>query len=212
VKRPALLALALLASPLAAQQGPQPYLAQGETIETELRADLNGDGNADLAYVAAKEGQRELRVVVSYVSETDFGELPAQVLALDADPLADASLSVKGQARGRVLIVQELAGGTTAVASTHRFRWDEKLGAMRLIGLDATLYSRTFAHDGQVASWNLLTGDLTHHRLKLRNDGSDIAYDEVDKERKRKPSPPLRLEDSPSGDELLGWPMAGPDG
>jgi len=203
VRRPALLALLLLAAPAAAQEGPQPALADGESVEVELRGDLNGDGRPDLAYVAAKaEEARELRVVTSYASENDFGENPPQTLKLDPYPLGDAVLKLNGN----VLLFEELTGGTTAVASTHRFRWDAKLGAMRLIGLDATLYSRTFAHDAMEASWNLLTGDLTSHTLKLRGDDSDIAYDEVDKQRKKKRSAPLRLEQSPTGDALLGWP------
>lgn len=211
MSRPALLALALVASPVTAQEGPQAFLNAGETIEVELRADFNGDGNPDLAYVAAKEDARELRVVTSYVNETDFGENPVQILALDAYPLADATLAVKGNARGKVLVLEELTGGTTAVASTHRFRWDSTQGVMMLIGLDATLYSRTFAHDGREASWNLLTGDLVTRTLQLNTGGGDAAYIKVDEKRRKKPSPPLALEESPSGDELLGWPVAGPD-
>ena len=199
------LALALTAPPAAAQQGPQAVLAEGERIEVETRADFNGDGLADLAYVAAREEQRELRVVVSQADETGFGELPVQALTLDPYPLGDATLAFEG----KVLLFEELSGGTTAVASTHRFRWDSKLGAMRLIGLDATFYSRTFAHDGKSASWNLLTGDLHTHTMRLRNDDSDIAYDEVDERRRKKRSKPLRLENAPSGDDLLGWPGGG---
>ncbi len=207
----AALALSLIAAPGAAQEGPQPFLGEGESIEVELREDLNGDGNLDLTYVAAKEDRRELRVVLSYVNETDFGELPAQVLALDAYPLADAALDVRGNLKGKVLVLEELSGGTTAVASTHHFRWDDKLGAMRLIGLDATLYSRTFAHDGREASWNLLTGDLITRRLRLNTGEGDAAYDKIEEKRSKKRSPALGLEHSPSGDELLGWPVARPD-
>lgn len=69
--------------------------------------------------------------------------------------------------KNSVLLLRDMTGGTTAVASTHRFRWDAKLGAMRLIGLDATLYSRTYAHDGQEPSWNLLTGSLVNRTLRL---------------------------------------------
>lgn len=208
--RPTLLALLLLATPAAAQEVPLLRLEEGETLETELRADLNADGNPDLAYIAAKEDARALRVILTFVNETDFGELRAQVLALDPYPLADASLKVTGTNQsGKVLVVEELNGGTTAVLSTYRFRLDRQLGAMRLIGLDAMLYSRTFAHDGKKASWNLLTGDLHTHTMKLRNDDSDIAYDEVDKRRRKKRSRPLRLENSPSGDDLLGWPGGG---
>jgi hypothetical protein len=205
----ALMALALVSAPANAQADPpQPVLGEGETTETQLSADLNRDGNPDLAYVASKEDHRELRVVLSYVNETDFGEQRPEVLVLDPYPLGDAQLAVTGSARGKVLLLEEVTGGTTAVASTHRFRWDDKLGGMRLIGLDATLYSRTFAHDGKEASWNLLTGDLVTRRLKLGSPSGDAAYTKLPESRTKKPSPPLRLEDSPSGDELLEWPGA----
>lgn len=201
----ALAALALAAAtPLAAQVGPQPQLAEGEVIEAQINADLNADGTPDLAYVAAKDDARELRVVTSYRDQFEIGANRPQVLALDPYPLADGMLKMKGD----VLALEELGGGTTAVFSTHRFRWDPKLGAMRLIGLDATLYSRTYAHDGQEASWNLLTGDLVTRTLKLNKSGGDAAYKKVGETKTKKSSPPLRLEKSPSGDELLEWPAA----
>ena len=204
--RSALLALALLAAPAAAHEGPHPHLAEGETLEVELRGDFNADLVPDLAYVTVKDDLRELRLVVGYANETDAGALAAQVLPLDAYPLADASLTLTGRPTGKVLLLSNLTGGTTAVASTHRFRWDPKLGAMRLIGLDATLYSRTFAHDGQEASWNLLTGDLITRTLKLNRGAGDEAYAKVSEKRRKKPSRPVRLENAPSGDDLLGWP------
>lgn len=208
--RPAALALALglAAAPLAAQEGPQPALGEGEEIEAEVHADFNGDEIPDLAWVARRGDElRELRVVTSYRSEVEIGENMPQVLALDPYPLGNAALSVKESARGTVLVFEDLTGGTTAVASTHRFRWDTKLEAMRLIGLDATLYSRTFAHNGLEASWNLVTGDLVTRTLRLRESDGDQAYDAADEKRTKRPAVPTRLEDSPSGEDLV-WPAA----
>lgn len=204
MKRPALLALALLASPAAGQEGPQPVLAEGEALEVDLRGDFNGDGQPDLAFVAKAQETRELRVVTSYVDEVNMGENIPQVLALDPYPLADATLALKRN----VLLLEELTGGTTAVASTHRFRWDAKLQAMRLIGLDATLYSRTFAHDGSEASWNLMTGDLITRTLKLNAGPGDEAYRKVAEKKVKKRSAPVKLENAPSGGDLVGWPGA----
>lgn len=207
--RPALLALALLAAPApmqaGAQVGPQPMFDAGEELEVELHADFNGDGHADVAYIVRGEDKRELRVATTFVTEVEIGENPPQVLALDPYPLGTAQISEKDSARGKVLVLEDLTGGTTAVASTHRFRWDAKLQAMRLIGLDATLYSRTYAHDGEEASWNLLTGDLVTRKLKLNK---ERGYDKVGETKGKKPSPPLKLENAPSGDDLLGWPGA----
>jgi hypothetical protein len=198
VKRAALLTLALLAAPLAAQEAPQPVLAEGEAVEVELRADLDGDGVADLAYVAAKDKEfRELRVATSLV-----GENPMQVLPLDPYPLVDATLELQGN----VLLFKELTGGTTALLSTYRYRWDAKLAAMRLIGLDATLYSRTFAHDGVEASWNLLTGDLVTRTLRLNKGAGDQAYNPVGEKQTKRLFPPLKLEDSPRAEGILPFP------
>jgi len=208
VKSPALLAFALIAAPAAAQVGPQPMFDAGEELEVELDADFNGDGHADVAYIVRGDDKRELRVATTFITDVEIGENIPQVLALDPYPLGTAQLSVKESAKGKVLVFEDLTGGTTAVSSTHRFRWDTKLQAMRLIGLDATLYSRTYAHDGKEASWNLLTGDLVTCTLRLHKGPGDQAYDKVGETKAKKPSPPLKLEDSPSGEDLLGWPDA----
>lgn len=196
----AVLALALSGC-VAAQADPQPSASrQPATHETH---DWNGDGVLDRAAIVAGDGGLILQF------ETGGAEGVAQRLALHDDgSLIFPSVTVEDN----TLVLEQLTGGTTAVSSTHRFRWDRKMGAMRLIGLDATLYSRTFAHDGRKASWNLLTGDLHTHTLRLRKDDSNLAYDEADKQRRNRNSDPLRLEDSPSGDDLLGWPGGGSQG
>lgn len=205
--RPAFLALALIAAPAATQVGPpSPTLAEGEEVEVQLTADLNADGREDLAYIARKEDNRELRVVTSYFSEVEVGENPPQVLTLDPYPLGDGQLSVKDSGKGKVLVFEELTGGTTALSSTYRFRWDAKLAAMQLIGLDATLYSRTFAHDGVEASWNLLTGDLVTRTLKLNKGPGDEAYKPVGEKKTKRLLPPIRLEDSPRAEGILPYP------
>jgi len=202
------LAILAAASPAAANELAPPFghpaTEPGQTVETQILGDFNGDGHGDLAYILRGEGQRFLRVVTSLAGEFDLDANPPQELALDPYPLAEGTLRLKRN----VLLLEDLTGGTTAVSSTHRFRWDGKLGAMRLIGLDATLYSRTFAHDGREASWNLLTGDLVTRTLRLNKGPGDQAYDTVGKRKRKKASPPLKLENSPSGDDLLGWPGA----
>lgn len=199
MRRAALATLAVTLSACVASQA-DPQLSASREPATHETHDWNGDGALDRAAIVEGEGG----LVLQFETGGPNGMVQRLVLG------DDGSLLYPGVAvEGITLVLQQLTGGTTAVSSTHRFRWDATLGAMRLIGLDATLYSRTFAHDGRKASWNLLTGDLHTHTMRLRKDEGDIAYDEVDKQRRKRNSTPLRLEDSPSGDDLLGWPSEG---
>jgi len=197
--KPTIALLALIAGcagPCAVAARPaalQPVLATGEQVETQVRADFNADGVPDLAYIARAAEMRELRVLLA-----GSGRTP-QALAIDPYPLGDGTLEVK---RG-VLVLGDLTGGTTAVSSVRRFRHDAKMKAMRLIGLDATLYSRTYAHDGVEVSWNLLTGAFIRRILHLNTKGGDAAYGRIEERRSSRPTPPLRLEKSPDPDLLL---------
>ncbi len=198
----AALLLALLAAPQPASTTClPPVLAEGEAIEVLTCADFNGDGHADRAYIVRREDARELRVVMTSGDGSDPGKSAAQGLALDPYPLVAGTLDV----RGAVLLLTDLAGGTTAVQTTHRFRWDERSAAMRLIRLDVMLYSRTYAHDAREVSWNLLSGDLIARTLRLNPSKDDVAYHKSAEQRSRRSSQPLRLEQAPSWDHLLGW-------
>ena len=151
------------------------WLEPGEEIETRIDGDLNADGDSDTAYVVAGPDARKLRVLLSYRSEIDIGHGPAGELRLEPDRLGPAGLTIdKG-----VLTIRDLTGGTTALAATYRYRPAEtKEGPrMRLIGLDATVYSRTFAHDGDEMSWNAATGDTITSLLKVATTG---AYSSAD--------------------------------
>jgi hypothetical protein len=189
-------------SPAAAQEFPEPAVGEAETVEALVRSDFNGDGHKDVAYVTRNDEARELRVMVTLAGEFDIDIHPPQALALDPAPLGNAVLSVKGN----VLILQELSNGTSAIDSTHRFRWNPQLSAMQVIGLDARLYSRTYAHDGAEGSWNLLTGDLVTTRMRLVGEAPDnLRYVASAPKRTKRRTPPLRLEAAPSGADMLDW-------
>ncbi len=187
--------------PPVADETLQDGLELGEEIEARVDGDLNGDGDPDTAFVVASPDARTLYVVLSYRTEVDFGHDPAGSAKLATDPLGPADLSIsKG-----ILVVKDLTGGTTALASTYRFRADKAKGPprMRLIGLDTTLYSRTWAHDGSEMSWNLLTGDIVASQLKLVGTGEDARYDTQFTRKSKRPVKAVYMEDTPDPEEEL---------
>ncbi|MBD3732887.1 MAG: hypothetical protein IE934_09250 [Sphingopyxis sp.] len=187
--------------PAVADETLQDGLELGEEIEARVDGDLNGDGDPDTAFVVASPDARTLYVVLSYRTEVDFGHDPAGSAKLATDPLGPAELSIsKG-----LLVVKDLTGGTTALASTYRFRADKAKAPprMRLIGLDATLYSRTWAHDGSEMSWNLLTGDVVASQLKLVGKGEDASYDKQFTRKSKRPVTTVYMEDTPDPEEEL---------
>jgi hypothetical protein len=144
---PALLAKPDL--PLLADAPPR-FVPEGWRLETQLDADFNGDFQADVAMVIRNDEERWLLVALGEgkgLKRIGLGEL-------DPFPLGDASLEEK---KG-VLLVTDLTGGTTAIQSTYRYRYEPATGRMQLIGDDASLYSRTNSHGGIEVSTNRLTG------------------------------------------------------
>ncbi|QNA82812.1 hypothetical protein G4G27_01380 [Sphingomonas sp. So64.6b] len=198
--------------PAAAQRAPASRLTDaqlndslelGQEIESRVDGDLNGDGLIDTAYVAGSPDARTVTVLIAQRpgAKTPFRSIGD--LKLEPSPLGPATVSI---AKG-VLKVEDLTGGGTAISAIYRFRIDpgqgKGQGRMRLIGLDATLYSRTYAHDGYEMSWNLLTSDIVTRDLRLNKGGGDAAYDKVFEHRSRRPSKPLYMEDTPDPEMIM---------
>jgi hypothetical protein len=173
------------------------YMPDGGRIETRLDADLTGDGLRDLAFVAANDDVRVLKVMVSYVNEFDMGYDPVGEMRMGDSPLGAAKLSVKNG----VLLVEDLDGGTTATQSLYRFRFDPKQRRMRLIGDDVTMYSRTFAHDGVSISTNRLNGA----QVKIEKTIVDGAYIDQPAQRSKVSTKPLYMEEAPLPQGTLGF-------
>ena len=145
-------------------------LPEGDELEIRVDGDLNGDEVNDIAYLAHNQDSRALTVMLSVKGEFDV-EFRPEVLILDPST-SPSALTIEGN----VLKLEEMSSGTTVYVSTHRFRYDGRGKHMRLIGMDAKVYSRTYAHDGFEASWNLLNGDVTTRELKLNTGDGDEAY------------------------------------
>ncbi len=183
----------------------QADLKDGEAVEGRIDGDLNGDGETDTAYIVRGEDSRSLHVQFAVRSELELYHEPAGTLALDAYPLGPADMAI---AKG-VLVVTDLTGGTTAIQAKYRFRGEKARPKMRLIGLDATLYSRTYAHDGAEMSWNVLTGDVIATTMKLVGRGENATYDKSAVKRFKRPVKAIYMEDTPDAEETLGMASKG---
>ena len=167
-------------------------LRPGETLEARVDGDLDGDGMADTAWLIGREDKRRLNVYL-----TDGG---AEALDLETTPLGPGELSIKNGA----LLFHDLTGGTTAIDSTRRYRYDKANIRMRLIGYEASLYSRTEQHDGFEVSWNLLTGAAIVRKLHLNTSGKgDALYDHVYEHKVTKRSPTVWLWKTPTPEDVI---------
>lgn len=204
-----ILAMALAATSVVAKPPKQPSesgelrsrLPAGASIEARLDGDFNNDGLRDLAAVGRTEEERKLVVLVAFSSDTDMGYRPVGAMAMDISPLGDARLSFKGG----VLIVEDLTGGTTAIASLYRFRYDQPADRMRLIGDDVTLYSRTNMHGSVEMSTNRLTGTQIVKRSQIRGEGENASLVPGRPAIKRVARTPIYMEDAPDPSETVGF-------
>ena len=166
-----LLPVLLLGAPSVAAQ--DLALASGTELEVRADGDLNGDGVDDIAYVAGNGATRALSVLLS--DREDGGvEYAVETLELETGRVNPGSLAIAG---GQ-LTFEDLTGDNTVVASTRRFRHDGLRKRMRLIGLDATEYSRINAENGFEMTWNLVTGDAVTHELRLVEGAGEDPYEQ----------------------------------
>jgi hypothetical protein len=161
--------------------------------------DFDGDGRDDVALVVSDEERRAL--VVALADDAGFRRIG--VAEMVTTPLGDASLEV----RKGVLLVTDLTGGTSAVQSTYRYRYEKESGRMRLIGDDVSLYSRTWQHGTTTISTNRLNGK----RITTRNDlvgepGENAELGPDQATTTHVPTEPkLYLETAPSPEATLGF-------
>ena len=180
-------------------------MAPGEEIEARVDGDLNGDGDIDTVLVLVKGDNRTVRAFFTARNATRINHVPVGTFKLLPGALGPAELSVdKG-----VLIIRDLTGGTSATSATYRFRGETTAPKLRLIGLDASAYSRTYSHDGAEMSWNLLTGDIVTAQLKAAPDDSDRGYDKVGAKRARRPASAVYMENTPDPEDELNLILEG---
>lgn len=173
------------------------FVAVGLRQEAVLSGDFNADGNTDQAMVVRNDDRRVLLVLLGGKG----GFRRAGVGELDPYPLGEAALSApKG-----VLVIEDLTGGTTAIESTYRYRYDKATDRMRLIGDDVSLYSRTWQHGTTTVSTNRLTGKRITTVNDLVGEGGNASLG-PDRATTTKiaTGPHLFLEDAPTPEATLG--------
>lgn len=157
----ALVAVASIATPAAAERfqpasmdgNVEAHLPEGAVVTRRIDHDLDGDGLTDVVVLSEAEDDRRVIVLRAFNNEAEAGfELPDQ-LELDPVPVDGTALRVER----KVLVVEEITGGTVHAEVRWRFRWDATLGAMRLIG-DDLRSPATAARSAVSVSTNRLTG------------------------------------------------------
>ena len=173
---------------------PPRFLPEGWRLETQLEADFDKDGKVDIAMIVRNDEERYLLVAVG----EGKGLRRIGLGSLDPYPLGDASLSAK---KG-VLVIEDLTGGTTAIASTYRYRYEAATGRMQLIGDDVELYSRTNNHGGIKVSTNRLTGTRLTQSATMDEPKGERRFS---KEKASKvPMGKLYLETAPAPEDTVG--------
>lgn len=172
-------------------------------VESRIDGDFNGDGDVDIAAVMRDDDAETRRLVVAlgYRDEFNMGHEPSGEMAMDPYPLGSATLTVTKKG---VLVVEDLTGGTSAISSTYRFRYDKAEHRMRLIGDDVSYYSRTNNHDQVSISTNRLTGVRLRQVGVLNEGDGDEAYRMLPETRETVPTTPVWMENAPSPEVTLG--------
>jgi hypothetical protein len=175
------------------------FVRPGLRHETILAADFDADGRMDQAIIVKNTEQRVLLVLMAKKSggfrRIGYGEI-------DPHPLGETTLSFpKG-----VLVIEDLAGGTSAIQSTYRYRYEKAADRMRLIGDDVSMYSRTWQHGSTSVSTNRLTGKritTVNDLVGAPGENAELGPDKVT--RSTVPTEPkIYLDDAPSPEQTLG--------
>lgn len=170
----------------------------GTRLETRLDTDLSGDGLIDTVLVVRGDNWRTLKVLVAANDGSVTGHPLAGEMALDPLPISDARLS---ESKG-VLIVEDVYGDASAIASIYRYRYERGERRMRLIGDEVQVYSRTEGHDSLKITTNRLTGQRVREVGKLGDNGKYVQRSPL---RESVSTDPIYMEQAPAPEAILGF-------
>lgn len=206
--RPAVLAsltaLSAWAAPLAGLPATgattQAFVPAGWAVESETKADLDGDGLGDVVLVLLQQGDAERARAVVWLHAAKAGGLA--LIDSNRGLLACFScLGMKGgdaaptiDVKGPVVSFTQRGGSRDAYASTHRFRFEKR--GVRLIGHDDSSMD-TLTGANTSTSRNLLTGltVVTSQAAERDDDDRPTGATPRTKRTRGKPPPVVLLRD-----------------
>ncbi|WP_133499984.1 hypothetical protein [Cognatilysobacter terrigena] len=149
----------------------------GMKLVQRVDAPILREGSDDAVFVYS--GDEGHRVAVAHFDRKPREAEPIVIdqLELPSSPFDPPHVSVQK----RVVVIEQMTGGTMATQATYRFRLDPEQDCMGLIGLDASRYDRMGANDGYRISWNLLTGKFISQRMWAQGSTKKPAPERVSK-------------------------------
>lgn len=139
------------------------FAPAGWRVEKAMRADLSGDGVADLAIVLIERGtgDRLRQLVVAKGSSTGFTRSGVSARLLGCTRCGGAfwgvlAMPVHLSVESGSLLVEQLGGSRELLETVHRLRIEAN-GRVRLIGIDADSSDRATGNAKHVST-NYLTG------------------------------------------------------
>ena len=159
-------------------------------LEARLDADVTGDGQLDLVYVAAESDVRVVGILDGNREGTGFGARRLGEAPMVGSPASASSLSVEDGA----LVVEQVAGEDTITATTWRYRFDPLTRRTRLVMFSAERYGAVFNRASVRVQWNLDSGDYLLERgeqVTLDGGGEVCVYGPGERSTRR--SPPVYM-------------------
>lgn len=169
-------------------------------IEGRLDADVTGDGQVDVVYVASDAHQRILGVIGGGARTAQIGRRSIAEGTLDESPQVPVTLSF---ANG-VLTVEDLTGTDPVTLSHYQYRYEHLHNRMRLFALVCEQYSPTLSHGSRRLSWNLDEGAhvVEEGKVVTLDTGEDVYVYESENRTSRKTAA-VYMEAAPSPNDLL---------
>ena len=163
-------------------------------LEARLDADVTGDGQLDLVYVAADANMRVVGILDGNNARTGFGARRIGEAPMVASSTSATALSIDDDGE---LVVEQVTGDDIITATTWRFRHEPASRRTRLVMFAAERYGAVLNRASVRVQWNLDNGEyLLEHGEQVTLDGGGEVCVYGPAERSTRMSPPLYMADA----------------